>query len=157
MKDAMPALVGEAFGEFPAEVRKRLLRVRAMIFSVAAKTEGVGPLTETLKWGEPAYLTEASRSGSTIRLGWPKAHPSHAAIYFNCNTSLVATFREIFADRLEFSGNRAILLPMDKPLPDDALALCISMALTYKKERPRPRAWTRSRTATQRARSTRVS
>jgi hypothetical protein len=129
----MPEPVQAAFDAFPAPVRERLLEVRAAVLDIAAETPGVGPLTETLKWGEPAYLTEVSRSGSTIRLGWPKAQPDRTAIYFNCNTSLVATFREIFGDRLEFAGNRAVLLPLAQTVPGEAIALCLSLALTYKK------------------------
>jgi hypothetical protein len=137
MSDTMPVEVGNAFEAFPVPVRDKLIQIWKLIFSIAAETEDVVPLTETLKWGEPAYLTEVSRSGSTIRLGWPKSNPSHAAIYFNCKTSLVSTFRDIFAARRQFSGNRAVLLSTDKPLPQEALALCISMTLTYKKWRNR--------------------
>ena len=82
----MQADVAAAFAAFPERVRARLLEVRDLVFETAADLEDVGPLTETLKWGEPAYLTEATGSGSTIRLGWPKARPSHAAVYFNCKT-----------------------------------------------------------------------
>ena len=64
----MPADVAAAFSGFPASVRARLLEVRDLIFETAVAIEGVGPLTETLKWGEPAYLTLATGSGSTIRL-----------------------------------------------------------------------------------------
>lgn len=135
MIQAIPTPVAAAFAAFPAAVRERLLQVRAMIFRVAAETEGVGPISETLKWGEPAYLTAASRSGSTIRLGWPKAHPDHAALFVNCNTSLVGDFRAMFDGELAFSGNRAVLLPLDGPLPEVPLAQCIAMALTYKKAR----------------------
>jgi hypothetical protein len=130
----IPADVDAAFAALPAPVREKLLPVRAMIFSVAAETKGVGPLTETLKWGEPAYLTEVSKSGSTIRLGWPKVRPDCAAIYFNCNTSLVSRFREMFDDQLDYSGNRAVLLPLEAELPEEMLAVCIAMALTYKKK-----------------------
>ncbi len=63
----MPAGVAAAFSVFPDRVRARLLEVRDLIFETAASAGGVGPLTETLKWGEPAYLTEATGSGSTIR------------------------------------------------------------------------------------------
>ena len=66
---AIPADVAAAFATFPAAVRGRLLDVRRVIFATAEELEGVGPLTEALKWGEPAYLTAASKSGSTIRLG----------------------------------------------------------------------------------------
>jgi hypothetical protein len=34
-----------------------------MIFDVARQTKGVGKLQETLKWGEPAYVTAESGSG----------------------------------------------------------------------------------------------
>ena len=36
----------------------------------------VGPLTETLKWGEPAYLTEVTKAGTTVRIAWKPATPS---------------------------------------------------------------------------------
>lgn len=129
--DAMPTHVAAAFKAFPAPVRERLEYVRALIFNLAAENKNIGPLTETLKWGEPAYLTEATGSGSTIRLGWPKTHPNHVALYFNCKTTLLSNFRKHFPKAFEYSGNRAILLAIHDPVNDDALSLCISMALTY--------------------------
>jgi hypothetical protein len=131
MDNAMPAEVAAAFRDFPAPVRVLLERVRSLILTVARETKVVGPLSETLKWGEPAYLTEASGSGSTIRLGWHKSRPSHAAVYFNCKTTLVPTFRDLFPDVFEYAGDRAILLDVDGATDETALSLCISMALTY--------------------------
>jgi hypothetical protein len=131
----MPIAVANAFDGFPPVVSERLKYVRQLIFKIAAETDGVGPLTETLKWGEPAYLTEVTRSGSTIRLGWPKAHPDQAAIYVNCKTSLVSTFRDLFSENLVFVGNRAILIPVKGPIAEAELELCIGMALTYKKSK----------------------
>jgi hypothetical protein len=127
----MPTDVAEAFRVYPSPVRKRLERVRTLILGIALETRGVGPLVETLKWGEPAYLTEATGSGSTIRLGWPKARPSHAAVYFNCKTTLISTFRDLFPAVFEYSGDRAIFLDVDGAMDEKALSLCISMALTY--------------------------
>ena len=129
MAKPKPAPVATAFEAFPPPVRKTLDRVRALIFDVAAKTDGVGPLTETLKWGEPAYLTDATKSGSTVRLGWPKRDRDKAAVYFICTTNLVPTFRGLWPE-LQYEGDRAILLPLDRELPD-ALGSCIGMALTY--------------------------
>ncbi len=137
---ANPA-VEQAFAAFPPATRKRLLAIRALIFSVAAATDGVGKVTETLKWGEPAYLTAQSRSGSTIRLGSPKTQPGHCALYFNCNTDLVDTFRSLFPVGMHFEGNRAMVLAPDASMDKQALALCIGAALTYhrdKKRRQRP-------------------
>jgi hypothetical protein len=85
----MPADVAAAFTAFSERVRARLLQVRDHIFETAADIEGVGPLTETLKWGEPAYLTEATGSGSTIRLGWFRSSERECAVLFNCRTTLV--------------------------------------------------------------------
>ncbi len=54
---SMPAEVAAAFASYPLVVASTLADVRLLIFATAAETESVGPLTETLKWGEPAYLT----------------------------------------------------------------------------------------------------
>ncbi len=128
---ALPAEVAAAFAAFPEPVGLRLLEVRRLIFATAAETAGVGPLTETLKWGEPAYLTEATSSGSTIRLGRPKSPEGVGAVLFNCRTTLVETFRAQFPEAFSYQGNRAILLDPSVPMPAEPLAICIAMALTY--------------------------
>ena len=121
--------VAAAFKAYPAPVRKRLMDLRETIFDVAAKTPGVGALDETLKWGEPAYLTP---SGSTIRLGWKAAAPDDAALYFICTTGLVDRFRELYPRSFRFAGNRALLFGPDDRIPQKALRHCIALALTYK-------------------------
>ena len=131
----MPADVAAAFAGFPERVRARLLEVRDLIFETAAAIEGVGPLTETLKWGEPAYLTEATGSGSTIRLGWLRSSERECAVLFNCRTTLVDDFRSQFPDLFAYEKNRAILLDASKPLPEGLLSTCLGMALTYHRRR----------------------
>ncbi|MGH6796887.1 MAG: DUF1801 domain-containing protein [Roseiarcus sp.] len=131
----MPAQVAAVFSAFPASVRGRLLIVRDLIFETAANLEGVGPLTETLKWGEPAYLTEATGSGSTIRLGWFRSLERDCAVLFNCRTTLVDDFRNRFPDVFGYQKNRAILLDASKPLAEAALSTCLGMALTYHRRR----------------------
>ena len=42
--------------------------LRRLIMETASETEGVGPLEETLRWGQASYLTTASGSGSMIRM-----------------------------------------------------------------------------------------
>lgn len=137
MTPSMPVSVAGVFDGYPPRVRQPLLAVRALIFDTALTTPGVGALTETLKWGEPAYLTEATGSGSTIRLGWSARTPERCAVFFNCKTSLIPTFRAAFSDVLAFEGNRAIVFPVDKPLAVEPLAMCVATALTYHlKKRP---------------------
>jgi hypothetical protein len=135
----MDAQVADVIASFPAAARERLLAVRALIFE-AAEAERVGPLTETLKWGEPAYLTERSRAGSTIRLGWKPASPQTIAIYFNCKTTLVESFRATLGDALSFEANRAVLLDLSRPLPAEAVRLCVAAALTYHRAKAAKRA-----------------
>jgi hypothetical protein len=127
----MPADVATAFAALPERVRGRLLEVRSLIFESAAGVEGVGPLTETLKWGEPAYLTEATGSGSTIRLGWFRYSERECAVLFNCRTTLVDDFRSQFPNVFTYEKNRAILLDARKRLPRAPLCSCLAMALTY--------------------------
>ncbi len=125
----MPPLVREVFDTLPAPVRHRLEEVRAMIFAAAADA-GAGPLTETLKWGEPAYLTEATGSGSTIRLGQVGDAPGHAAVFVNCRTALADTFRTRLP-ALSLRDDRAVLVPLDNCEGDPDLGRALTLALTY--------------------------
>jgi hypothetical protein len=131
----MPTDVAAAFAVFPERVRARLLEARDLIFATAADTDGVGPLKETLKWGEPAYLTEATGSGSTIRLGWFRSSERDCAVLFNCRTTLVDDFRVRFPDAFAYEKNRAILFHAREPLPKAPLSVCLGVALTYHRRR----------------------
>jgi hypothetical protein len=131
----VPEAVAEALGRYPQPIRLRLLQVRDLIFTIAAETEGVGPLTETLKWGEPAYLTETSKSGTTIRLGVSRSAPDQCAIFVNCQTTLIDTFRAHFAKDFAFEGQRALLIPVIGALRREPLALCLRAALTYHRQK----------------------
>ena len=131
----MPAAVGAVFRAFPERVGMRLLEVRDLIFEVAIDIESVGPLTETLKWGEPAYLTEVTGTGSTIRLGWFRSSERECPVLFNCRTTLVDDFRSHFPDVFVYEKNRAILLDARKPLLEAPLSACLGMALTYHRRR----------------------
>ncbi|MDH2401711.1 DUF1801 domain-containing protein [Bradyrhizobium sp. SSUT18] len=130
----LPREVSRVFDALAAPIGRRLLQVRALIFATAAAHEQVGRLTETLKWGEPAYLTEATGSGSTIRLGRVR-DSEHAAVLFNCKTTLIDTFRERFPDQFEYRQTRAVLLPTSGALPKQQLTVCLSLALTYHLDR----------------------
>jgi hypothetical protein len=123
--------VEEAFSVFSPAVRKKLMKLRSLIFEVAQKTEGVGELEETLKWGQPSYLTKKTKTGSTIRLGREKKTEGDYAIYFKCQTTLVSTFRELYPNKFRYEGNRAILFRIKDNIPARELSHCISLALTY--------------------------
>ena len=130
----MPKDVQAAFDSLPALPRTLLLQVRELIFDTAAATQEVGRVEEALRWGEPAYLTPETRSGSTIRLGVEKAS-GQPALFFNCQTRLVEDFRQQFGDRLSYSKNRAVLLDPAQPLDTGAVTACVQAALRYHKSK----------------------
>ncbi|WP_104398520.1 DUF1801 domain-containing protein [Vibrio penaeicida] len=126
--------VSKVFEHYPEDIRQRLMQVRALLYDVAAE-ENLGEIEETLKWGEPSYL---SRHGSTVRLGWKQSAPDLYCVYFHCQTKLVETFRELYGDELTFQGNRAIEFRIDKPLAECPLKHCLYLALNYHKLKNKP-------------------
>lgn len=125
--------VAAAFAAFPDSARAVLRDLRDLIFELARETS-TGPLTETLKWGQPAYLTEATRAGTTIRLGLTGS--GRPAVFFHCGTTLIRDAREICPDTFTYEGNRAMVLP-DMPDRADraALSICLARALTYRRDK----------------------
>lgn len=123
----MDASVAAVMDGYPPAVREQIRKLRRLIYETAAATEDVGALEETLKWGEPAYLT---KGGSTIRLAWKSKTPTRYGLYFNCQTNLVDSFRTLFPE-LTLEGNRAIVFEEGAALPEETLSACIAMALTY--------------------------
>jgi hypothetical protein len=122
--------VATKFDGYPPAARRKLLALRELVFRTAAATPGVGAIEETLKWGEPAYVTP-SKAGSTVRIDWKAKDPGHYAMYFNCQTGLVETFRSLFPQDFKFEGNRALLFAIDDRVPTDALSWCVAASLTY--------------------------
>lgn len=131
MKTAMPGEVAKVFRAYPPKLNSRLTALRGLILKTAAKTDGVGALDEALKWGQPSYLTRETGSGSTVRINRVKVSDEKYAIYFHCQTDLVSTFRELYPNKFEYEGNRAIILDASKKPDEKALAHCIALALTY--------------------------
>ena len=127
--------VSEAFDRYPADINKAMLTLRQLILNTATETDGVTSLEETLKWGEPSYLT---KGGSTIRIDWKQSNPNEYAMYFNCQSKLIDTYRELYSDVLSFEGNRAIVFKVGSELPVNELKHCISLALTYHKVKHLP-------------------
>jgi hypothetical protein len=132
--------VAAVFETYPPAIRGKLLALRKLIFDTARRTDGVGRLQETLKWGQPSYLTAETKSGTTVRIDRLKGSDTRYAVYFHCQTSLVETFRALYPDTLGFEGNRAIVLRADEKLPREALAHCIALALTYHRSKASTRA-----------------
>jgi hypothetical protein len=123
------AAVDAVFKAYPQPTKAKLLALRRLILDTARTTAGVGRIEEALKWGQPSYLTPETRSGSTVRID--HVDGKQYAIFFHCQTDLVATFRDLYPDQWSYGGNRCILLNADDKVDETALRHCVALALTY--------------------------
>jgi hypothetical protein len=127
--------VSDVFERYGDAVCQRLLALRGLILDVAAE-DGVGPIEECLKWGQAAYLTSASGSGTTVRIDRDTSHGGDFALYVNCKTTLVDEWRDRFP-ALRLGGTRSLHFLLDDPLDTDQISTCISMALNYHRRKGR--------------------
>jgi hypothetical protein len=127
--------VDKVFKKYPKAMQGKLLHLRDLILETAKNSDTIHEIEETLKWGEPSYLTKI---GSTIRIDWKEKTPEQYAIYFKCTSKLVPTFRAVFPDKFNFEANRAIIFHMEEKVPETELKKCIAAALTYHKVKHLP-------------------
>ena len=125
------------FEGYPDDLKQTLLDLRTLILQTAESLDAVGELQETLKWGQPSYLTVRPKCGTTIRIDRDKSESGDFALYVNCQSSLVSDWRVLFPD-LTFGGDRSVHFRLHQPLPEDELRHMISMALTYHGSRRKP-------------------
>ncbi|MBB1480033.1 DUF1801 domain-containing protein [Pseudoalteromonas sp. SG41-2] len=121
--------VKQKFTTYPENIAVVLHEIRSLILQVAVQ-DGITELEETLKWGEPSYI---SKIGTTIRFDHKPKSAEQFCIYFNCKTKLVETFKELYGDTFSYEGNRALVFKLNQTVPVKELAHCISLALRYKK------------------------
>lgn len=121
--------VKQVFDTFAPDTRVGVLALRRLIFQTASATRGVGQIQETLKWGQPAYLTPHTKSGTTLRLGTPKT--GEFAIFAHCQTDVISGFQTLFPQDFRYDGTRAVLFRTLDDLDADKLVMLITRALTY--------------------------
>lgn len=120
--------VNEVFANYPDFVRDKMQFLRELVIETAEETEGVTKLVETLKWGEPSFVT---KNGSTLRMDWKEKSPDQYAMYFQCTSRLVNTFRLVFNHKFQYEGKRAIVFKLNQKVPEMELKSCIKASLTY--------------------------
>ncbi|MCH9632679.1 MAG: hypothetical protein S4CHLAM6_10170 [Chlamydiae bacterium] len=123
--------VSEIFDSYPPIFRKKLLFLRNLILKIAKEDPRIGSIDETVRWGEPSYLTSETKSGSIIRIHWRASKPKEYAMYFHCGTTLISDFRKKYSKELCFGGNRSIIFQEVDKVPTKIISACIKMALTY--------------------------
>lgn len=120
--------VDEIFTNYPDFVKNKMQQLRELVIKTAEEIEGISNLEETLKWGEPSFVT---KNGSTLRIDWKEKTPNQYAMYFQCTSRLVDTFRLIFGNKFQYEGNRAIIFQINQKIPKEALKECIKATLNY--------------------------
>lgn len=126
----LPATVKTCITQWSEHAQLAFHEVRQVVMTVAARTP-IGDLTETLKWGHPAWLPRTPGIGSTLRCNWSAKTPDRLSLYVHCQTTLVDTLRELYPDTFTYEGNRALHMTLDAPLPYDAVDHCAVLTLTY--------------------------
>lgn len=104
--------------------------LKALIHEAASGNPEIGPLEESLKWGEPSFTPVRRNVGSSVRIA--ERGGGDLALMFICHTNLVEEFRELYPAQLAFEGNRAIVIAKGDRPDREALSHCIALALTYK-------------------------
>lgn len=122
--------VNAVFENYPDFVRDKMQQLRELVIETAEETKDVTSLEETLKWGEPSFVT---KNGSTLRMDWKEKTPEQYAMYFQCTSRLVDTFRLVFGQKFQYEGKRAIIFKLNQKIPELELKECIKATLVYHK------------------------
>lgn len=134
MQNDAPQPLCDLVADWPAPAANALWQCRAMFHDSARRCD-VGTLDEALKWGQPSWRPRRNRTGSTLRMGWNPAQPSHISLFVDCKTDLAARLQELYPQLTGNDGRRQIILDLDHPLPEQAIAHLADMTFTYHKAR----------------------
>ena len=105
------------------------MALRDLIFTVAADTPEAGEIEETLRWGQPSYITPKTKSGSTLRIGATKG--GEAAIFAHCGSQIISNYAATFPGMDRIEGNRAVIFGSADDIAPERLRLLIRHGLTY--------------------------
>ena len=120
--------VRDHYKQYSDSIRQPVDDLRTIVIEAASEIEELAEVEETLKLGEPSFLTTG---GSTVRIDWKQSMPDQFAMYFSCTSKLVPTFKRLFGDVFKFDKNRAIVFSTSSPIPTTKLKACVAAALQY--------------------------
>ncbi|MEM6637996.1 MAG: DUF1801 domain-containing protein [Pseudomonadota bacterium] len=124
---AMSSDVAAALSAWPKRGQTQAKQLRDLIYRTAGEIRA-GPVTETLKWGQPSFNN--GKAGTPLRLGYQIDEPHPVRLYVHCSTRLIDQCRTRFPN-LVYERNRAVCLNDTGALPQEALRSCVALALTY--------------------------
>jgi hypothetical protein len=104
--------------------------LRDLIIAAAAEQPVIGPLEESVKWGEASFTPVRKNTGSSVRIQ-PRKN-GDVALMFICTTGLVERFAEIYPGLFKTEGKRALVFSEDAKIPGTEIKHVVAIALTYK-------------------------
>ena len=128
--DHAPAPLLDVIASWPADAQRMAWDCRTLFQAVATDIDA-GPLTESLKWGQPAWRPRRPRTGSTLRMGWSPAYPTQLSLFVDCKTDLAVRMQSLYPALPGNDGRREIRLDLDTPLPAQAVSHLAAMTFAY--------------------------
>lgn len=122
--------VEEAYNLSDTIAREGLLLLRDMIFETAQGRPEIGSIEETLRWGQPAYLTPQTKAGTTLRLGVSKF--ARFALFVHCQSRLIPEYLSAYPMWDRVDGTRAVLFDHATEIDPLRHGWLIEQALTYR-------------------------
>ena len=105
-------------------------KLRVLIFEAASEQPIIGPLEESVKWGEASFTPVRKNVGSSVRIQ-PRKN-GDVALMFICTTGLVERFAETYPGVFNVEGKRALVFSKSAIIPNAETKHAIAMALTFK-------------------------
>lgn len=103
------------------------------VFHTIAQDNNLGPLGESLEWGQPAWRPTRPRTGSTLRMNWSPASPDRLALFVDCKTDLASRMRDMYPDLPVNDGRRQLAIALDAEFPEQAVSHLAQMTFSYHK------------------------
>lgn len=119
---------------WPKAAQDSFRHLRA-VFLATAETAQIGPLDETLKWGQPAWRPRKPRTGATLRMTWMPSEPDHLVILVDCKTDLAVRMRTLYPNLGINDGQRRIALCLHRPHSEEPLRHLAAMTFCYHLDR----------------------
>lgn len=126
---AMPAEVQTVFDACTAPVRQGLVTLRGLVFAQADRMPQIGPVTEALRWGEPAFLTLQTGAACSLRIG--PVRRGGFGLFVHCKSGLIPAFQAGLGSGLRFDGTRAVLFETAAAINAAQISLLIEGALGF--------------------------
>ncbi|WP_299591736.1 hypothetical protein [uncultured Tateyamaria sp.] len=128
--DVTPSEILNRTATWPETAQSHFLHLRGIVHDVATSAD-IGPLDESLKWGQPAWRPKRPRTGSTLRVDWSPTIPDRLMTFVDCKTDLATQMDNRYPNQFHNDGRRALGFDLDTALDAHAVWHLAHITLTY--------------------------